>query len=254
MTDLFHPTAFITGASKRIGRALALGLAHHGWNIAIHYSSSEQDATSLAEEIEKIGTRACLIQADLRHGTRVEALIGEATQALGPLHALINNASGFERDLIEDFTIESWDLHLNTNLRAPAILIRDFLKQAERGANIINIIDQRVWRLTPDFMSYTLSKTALWSLTQTTAQAVAPRGIRTNAIGPGPTLPNPRQAQSEFDKQASLVPLGHGATPDDILQAVLYILSAKAMTGQMIALDGGQHLAWQTPDITEVKE
>ncbi|MDC3401645.1 SDR family oxidoreductase [Alphaproteobacteria bacterium] len=254
MTDTPQRTAFITGASKRIGRALALGLANQGWNIAIHYSSSEQDAKSLAEEIGQIGPRCCLIQADLNNAERVEALIGEACEELGPLHALINNASGFERDTIEEFSIDSWDSHLNTNLRAPAILIRDFLKQAAKGANIINIIDQRVWRLTPDFMSYTLSKTALWSLTQTTAQAVAPRGIRCNAIGPGPTLPNPRQERSEFDKQASLVPLGHGATPDDILQAVLYIFSASAMTGQMIALDGGQHLAWQTPDVTQVKE
>ena len=135
--------------------------------------------------------------------------------------------------------------------------MRDFARQAgaaETGANIINIIDQRVWRLTPDFSSYTVSKAGLWTLTQTAAQALAPNGIRVNAIGPGPTLPNPRQDQAEFDKQTRLVPLGHGANPDDIVSAVRYILSAEAMTGQMIALDGGQHLAWETPDVTQVKE
>ena len=168
--------------------------------------------------------------------------------------ALINNASVFERDEVTTLSDDSWDMHLNVNLKAPAILMRDFAKQAQARSNIINIIDQRVWRLNPDFISYTVSKTGLWTLTQTFAQALAEQQIRDNGIGPGPTLANQRQNPEEFEKQTRLVPLGKGANPQDIIDGVRYILSAQAMTGQMIALDGGQHLAWKTPDVTEVIE
>ena len=194
------------------------------------------------------------LQANLADALETASLISRAVEIAGPLSALINNASVFERDEVTTLSDDSWDMHLNVNLKAPAILMRDFAKQAQAGSNIINIIDQRVWRLNPDFISYTVSKTGLWTLTQTFAQALAEQQIRVNGIGPGPTLANQRQNPEEFEKQTRLVPLGKGANPQDIIDGVRYILSAQAMTGQMIALDGGQHLAWKTPDVTEVIE
>ena len=260
MAETHHKAVFITGAGKRIGRALSEALAADGWAIAAHYAGSKNEAEALVADISDKGGNAIALQADLRDAAAVETLIAKAADALGPLTALINNASVFERDTAHTLTPESWDTHLNANLRGPALLMRDFANQPQLNdgsiddACIINITDQRVDRLTPDFISYTVSKTGLATLTQTFAQALAPQHIRVNAIGPGPTLPNPRQQQSEFDKQARLVPLGHGATPDDIVAAARYILSARAMTGQTIMQDGGQHLAWQTPDVTQVKE
>ena len=260
MAETHHKAVLITGAAKRIGRALAEALAADGWAIAAHYAGSQAEAEDLATDIKNNGGNAIALQADLRDAGAVDKLVPDAVAALGPLTALINNASTFERDTAHTLSAESWDTHLNANLRAPALLMRDFANQAElqnrsiKDACIINITDQRVDRLTPDFTSYTVSKTGLATLTETFAQALAPQHIRVNAIAPGPTLPNPRQKQAEFDKQAKLVPLGHGATPDDIVAAARYILSARAMTGQTIMQDGGQHLAWQTPDVTEVKE
>jgi len=260
----------ITGAGKRIGRALALGLAADGWRVGVHYHRAQDEAAALCAEInnaaqnnksknkdkDKSGQKpqAVPLQADFADSAAVQELVPRATAALGPLAALINNASLFERDTPTSLTNMSWDRHLNINLRAPALLMRDFAKQAQQGGNIINMIDQRIWRLTPDFTSYTVSKTGLWTLTQTFAQAFAKQKIRVNAIGPGPALPGPRQSQAAFDKQTQLVPLGYGAKPQDILDAVRYILNAKPMTGQMIALDGGQHLAWQTPDVMHGRE
>ena len=250
----------ITGAAKRIGRALAEALAADGWAIAAHYAGSKTEAEALVADITNKGGKAVALQADLRDAAAVEALLPQAVEALGPLTALINNASTFERDTAHTLTAESWDTHINANLRAPALLMRDFANQpclhdgSVADANIINITDQRGFRLTPDFASYTVSKTGLATLTQTFAQALAPQHIRVNAIAPGPTLPNPRQDQSEFDKQARLVPLAHGAEPADIVAAARYILQARAMTGQTLTQDGGQHLAWQTPDVVEVKE
>ncbi len=260
MAETHHKAVLITGAGKRIGRALAEALAEDGWAIAAHYAGSKAEAETLVRMIEDNGGRAIALQADLRDVAAVESLLPKAIAALGPLTALINNASTFERDTAHTLTAESWDTHINANLRAPALLMRDFANQPElqngtvADANIINITDQRVDRLTPDFASYTVSKTGLATLTETFAMALAPQHIRVNAIAPGPTLPNPRQEQAEFDKQARLVPLGHGATPDDIVAAARYILSARAMTGRTLTQDGGQHLAWQTPDVTEVKE
>lgn len=250
----------ITGAAKRIGRALAEALAADGWAIAAHYAGSKAEAEALVAQVTSKGGQAVALQADLRDSAAVEALVPQAVDALGPLTALINNASTFERDTAHTLTAESWDTHINANLRAPALLMRDFANQpalqdgSVEDANIINITDQRVFRLTPDFASYTVSKTGLATLTQTFAQALAPQHIRVNAIAPGPTLPNPRQDQSEFDEQARLVPLAHGAEPADIVAAARYILQARAMTGQTLTQDGGQHLAWQTPDVVEVKE
>jgi NAD(P)-dependent dehydrogenase (short-subunit alcohol dehydrogenase family) len=260
MAETHHKAVLITGAGKRIGRALAEALATDGWAIAAHYAGSKSEAEALIAEITDKGGKAVALQADLNDAAAVQTLVADAAAALGPLTALINNASTFERDTAHTLTAESWDTHLNANLRAPALLMRDFANQAAlqdgslADACIINITDQRVDRLTPDFTSYTVSKTGLATLTETFAQALAPQHIRVNAIAPGPTLPNPRQAQAEFDKQASLVPLGHGATPDDIVAAARYILTARAMTGQTLMQDGGQHLAWQTPDVIEVKE
>ena len=260
MAETHYKAVLITGAGKRIGRALAEALATDGWAIAAHYAGSKSEAEALIAEITDKGGKAVALQADLSDADAVQTLVADAAAALGPLTALINNASTFERDTAHTLTAESWDTHLNANLRAPALLMRDFANQAAlqdgslADACIINITDQRVDRLTPDFTSYTVSKTGLATLTETFAQALAPQHIRVNAIAPGPTLPNPRQAQAEFDKQASLVPLGHGATPDDIVAAARYILTARAMTGQTLMQDGGQHLAWQTPDVVEVKE
>ena len=260
MTEIAPKAVLITGAAKRIGRALAEALAADGWAIAIHYSGSQTEAEQLAADITAHGGKAISLQADLRDTQQVESLIPKAVAALGPLTALINNASTFERDTAHTLSAETWDTHLNANLRAPALLMRDFANQPELqdaslgDSNIINITDQRVFRLTPDFVSYTVSKTGLSTLTQTFAQALAPQHIRVNAIAPGPTLPNPRQDISEFQKQASLVPLAHGASPDDIVAAARYILTARAMTGQTLTQDGGQHLAWQTPDVVDVKE
>lgn len=247
-------TVLITGAAQRIGRAVALGLAEDGWKVAIHYSNSEQAADELKQLIADKGGSAVTLKANLADSTETGHLISRAVDAAGPLSALINNASVFERDEVTTLTDDSWDMHLNVNLKAPAVLMRDFADQATSGGNIINIIDQRVWRLNPDFISYTVSKTGLWTLTQTFAQALAEKQIRVNGIGPGPTLANQRQKPEEFEKQTRLVPLGTGANPQDIFDGVRYILSAQAMTGQMIALDGGQHLAWKTPDVTEVVE
>ncbi|MGC6535352.1 MAG: SDR family oxidoreductase [Parvibaculales bacterium] len=260
MSDSHPKAVLITGAAKRIGRALAEALAADGWAIAAHYAGSQSEAEGLASDITSKGGQAVALQADLRDAAAVEALMPQAIDALGPITALINNASTFERDTAHTLSVDSWDSHINANLRAPALLMRDFANQPElqdgsvADANIINITDQRVFRLTPDFASYTVSKTGLATLTQTFAQALAPQHIRVNAIAPGPTLPNPRQEQSEFDKQASLVPLAHGASPADIVAAARYILQARAMTGQTLTQDGGQHLAWQTPDVVEVKE
>jgi NAD(P)-dependent dehydrogenase (short-subunit alcohol dehydrogenase family) len=247
-----QPAALITGAAKRIGRALALALAQNGHAVAIHYNQSQADARSLQDEIMALGGEAEIVQADLSDETQTTGLIERAAEALGrPLSVLINNASTFEHDDITTATRQSWDSHMEANLRAPFVLIQDFAAQfpktddgfGEGMGNIINIIDERVWNLTPAFVTYTLSKAGLWTLTQTMALALAPH-IRVNAIGPGPTLASSRQTAEQFAAQCAPLPLGHGANPDDICQAVLYILGARAMTGQMIALDGGQHMAW----------
>ena len=209
-----------------------------------------------------MGQRVLLLMADLANIEDVTTLTSRANEGLGQLDALINNASCFERDTVDGIlptgisakttmrlSPASWSAHIDVNLRAPTFLMRDFAAQAENGGVIINMLDQRVWRLTPDFISYTVSKSGLWTLTQSFAQALAPHGIRVNAIGPGPTLASARQSAEGFARQAAHVPLGHGASPSDIVDAARYILSASAMTGQMLALDGGQHIAWQTPDI-----
>jgi NAD(P)-dependent dehydrogenase (short-subunit alcohol dehydrogenase family) len=245
----------VTGSAKRIGRQLALDLAGIGHDIAVHYNRSILEARDVAKLIREMGQRAIIVQGDLFLAETPERLIAEASEGMGGLSGLINNASIFEPDEVGTITTNSWAQHLDTNLRAPVMLAQAFARQlapATHG-NIINIIDQRVWKLNPKFFSYTASKSALWTVTRTLAQALAPH-IRVNAIGPGPALPNIRMDEEEFVKQSRLTLLGCGTSPAEISAAVKFILSQPALTGQMIVLDGGQHLVWQTPDITEVNE
>ena len=242
--------ALVTGAARRIGRAIALDLARHGWSVAVHFHGSPDEAQATVAEIKDAGGRASAIPADLSIEQETVGLIDQAAASIGPITCLVNNAARFERDTAETATRESWDLHLETNLRAPFVLMQEFartllLKPREDITGcVINMIDERVWNLTPHFVSYTVSKAALWTLTQTLAQAYAPR-IRVNAIGPGPTLPSPRQNADQFAQQSRATPLGRATTPDEICDAVRFILAAPTMTGQMIALDGGQHLGWR---------
>ncbi len=239
-------TVLITGAAKRIGRALAEDFGARGWSVAIHYNGSAAEAESAVAAVQHSGAKAVALKADLADAAAVDTLVPNAVNALGPIGCLINNASIFERDEAMTATHDSWDRHQAVNLRAPFFLSQAFAKQLPDAAKgcVINIIDERVWQLTPHFMSYTVSKTGLWTLTQTLAMALAPR-IRVNAVGPGPTLPSPYQSQAQFDRQRAGMPLGHGTTPAEICTAVRFILDAPAMTGQMIALDGGQHLGWK---------
>lgn len=239
----------ITGAAKRIGRALAEDFAARGWAIAMHYNESSREAESIATALRAAGARTAALQADLGNAEQAAALVPKAVNALGPIGCLINNASIFERDEADTATLASWDRHQAVNLRAPFFLTQAFARQlpADKAGVVINIIDERVWNLTPHFMSYTVSKAGLWTLTQTLALALAPR-IRVNAIGPGPTLPSPYQTQAEFDQQQARMPLARGTTPGEICTAARFILEAPAMTGQMIALDGGQHLGWKQDD------
>ena len=240
--------ALVTGAAKRIGRVIARDLAAAGWPVTVHYHRSREDADSLVTEIVAAGGRAVALSADLAREAEVETLVPRATAALGPLTCLVNNASEFMLDKIDTVTRASWDAHIETNLRAPLVLSQAFAAQLPAGSegNIINLLDQRVLSLTPYFLSYTVAKAGLWTLTQTMALGLAPR-IRVNGIGPGPTLPSPRQTEAQFAAQCAAMPLGRGTTPEEIAAAVRFILASPALTGQMIALDGGQHLGWAVP-------
>ncbi len=237
--------ALVTGAGQRIGRAIALDLADQGWAVAVHHHRSAEAAEAVVRQIAAAGGRAVALRADLSREAESAGLIARAVAALGPLGCLVNNASRFERDEIDSVTRESWDGHLEANLRAPFVLAQGFAAAlpAGRCGLIVNLLDERVWNLTPHFVSYTVSKSALWTLTRTLALALAPR-IRVNAIGPGPALPSARQSDAQFARQCASLPLRRGTSPEEICQAVRFLLAAGAMTGQMIALDGGQHLGW----------
>jgi NAD(P)-dependent dehydrogenase (short-subunit alcohol dehydrogenase family) len=237
--------ALITGAAQRLGGAMALALAEAGFDIAIHCNTSRDPAEVLLAQIRALGRQGVILQADLANEAQVGTLLPGATAALGPLGVLVNNASAFERDEWYSATRQSWDTHIETNLRAPFVLTQHFARALPNAAEgvVVNMLDQRVWSLTPHFTSYTIAKAGLWALTQTLALALAPR-IRVNGIGPGPALPSPRQSQAQFARQSASVPLGHGTTPAEVARALLTILALPSMTGQMIALDGGQHMQW----------
>ena len=245
MANLQPRTALVTGGARRIGQAIAMDLAAHGWAVVVHHNASAQDARETVSRIEEGGGRAVALAADLRDEGQAVNLVGRAADALGPLTCLVNNASAFENDTFETATQESWDLHMQVNLRTPFVLIQALVRQLPDGVpgNVVNLIDQRVWNLTPYFTSYTLSKAGLWTLTQTLALALAPQ-VRVNAVGPGPTIPSARQSEEQFVRQWSSVPLSRRVMPREIADAVRFILDAPSMTGQMIALDGGQHLGW----------
>lgn len=237
--------ALVTGGARRVGAAIALALAEAGFDIALHHRASQADAEAVAGRIRDLGRRVVVIAADFSREAETETVLPAAIAAVGPIGVLVNNASVFERDEWTDATRASWDAHLEPNLRAPFVLTQAFaarLPDTAEGA-VINLLDQRVWSLTPHFVSYSVSKAGLWALTQSLALALAPR-IRVNGIGPGPTLPSARQSAEQFARQCASTPLGRGTSPEEIARATLAILALPAMTGQMIALDGGQHLQW----------
>jgi NAD(P)-dependent dehydrogenase (short-subunit alcohol dehydrogenase family) len=240
----------ITGAAQRIGRMLAQSFAADGWRVGLHCHNSKVEASQLATEITGKGGVAAVLEANLADAAEVEGLIPACAAALGAPTCLINNASMFVYDDITSLDPKVWDAQLAVNVKAPVFLSRAFAAALPAGAtgNIVNMVDQRVWKPTPRFFSYAASKMALWNVTRTLAQALAPR-IRVNAIGPGPVLKSAHQTDEEFRRQCEATILGRGTTPEEIARAVRFILDAPAMTGQMIALDGGQHLAWDTPDV-----
>lgn len=256
--------ALVTGAGRRLGRAMALHLAGRGFDVAVHYDRSREAAEAVAAEARALGVRAEALQADLLEEAPTATLVPAAAEALGgPLSVLVNNASIFEYDTIRTATRESWDRHIGSNLRAPFVLTQAFAAQAPGAvrdtagepvarALVVNMIDQRVLKLTPEFMTYTIAKMGLWALTRTGAQALAP-DIRVNAIGPGPTLRGARQSEDHFAGQRAATVLKRGANPADITAALGYFLDAPAVTGQLLCVDGGQHLGWQTPDVLGVE-
>jgi NAD(P)-dependent dehydrogenase (short-subunit alcohol dehydrogenase family) len=248
-------TALVTGAARRIGRAIALDLAAHGFGVGVHYHRSQDEAEQLVGVIKSKGGRAVALQAELGRESDAVTLVKRLGEALGPPTLLVNNASLFERDEALTATRESWDAHIEANLRAPFVLSQEFARRLPAGSEglIVNMLDQRVWNVTPHFTSYTVSKAGLWTITQTLALALAPR-VRVNAIGPGPVMPSSRQTQAQFDRQVASVPLGRGASVGEICAAIHFMIAAKSMTGQMIALDGGQHLNWASPQLHPVPE
>lgn len=246
--------ALITGATHRIGAQIAIDLASNGFAVAIHHRDSHRDAQAMVDRLRDQGAIAFALEADLRQPGATRSLIVRARSAIGPIDLLVNNASVFQPDTAQAPDMALWDAHFALHLKAPALLAAGFVAQEELSAGlIVNMIDQRVWKLTPQFFSYTLSKAALWTATRTMAQAFAPR-IRVNAIGPGPTLPNPRQTEADFQAQLSGLPLRKGPELAEFGATVRYLYDTPSITGQMIALDGGQHLAWETPDVTGMAE
>lgn len=252
-------TALVTGAGKRLGRAMALYLAGRGHDVAVHYAASRDEAEAVVAKIRAMGRRAQSFRADLLIEAETQALIPAVTEALGPLTVLVNNASIFEYDRIDTATRESWDRHIESNLRAPYVLTQGFARQCPPASTdeagepiaqglIVNMIDQRILKLTPEFSTYTIAKMGLWALTRTAAQGLAPH-VRVNAIGPGPTLKGARQTEDHFARQRAATVLRRGANPSDITAALGFFLDSPAVTGQFIAVDGGQHLGWKTPDV-----
>ena len=258
------PAALVTGGAVRLGREMALYLADRGFDVAIHFNTNADAANEVVNLIENMGRNAVALQADLLNEAKTEALLPAAAAALNAsVSVLINNASVFEYDNLGTATKDSWDRHMGSNLRAPFILTQALAAQIpdfsldEAGEPVasglvINMVDQRVRKLTPEFMTYTIAKMGLWTFTQTAAQALAPQ-VRVNAIGPGPTLKGARQSETHFNNQRRNTVLGRGANPSDVVAALGYFLDAPAVTGQLLCIDGGQHLGWHSPDIIGVE-
>jgi NAD(P)-dependent dehydrogenase (short-subunit alcohol dehydrogenase family) len=258
------PRALVTGAGRRLGRAMALHLADRGHDVAVHYNASADEAEAVAREIRKAGRHAVALNADLLDDAATAALLPRAAEALGgPVTVLVNNASIFEHDTLETATTESWNRHIGSNLRAPFLLTQAFARQCpdpvadENGEPqaqglVVNMIDMRINKLTPEFMTYTIAKMGLWAFTRTAAQALGPKA-RVNAIGPGPTVQGARQSAEHFRRQREATILRRGADPEGIVRALDYFLDARAVTGQILCVDGGQHLVWQTPDVLGVE-
>ena len=247
--------ALVTGGARRVGAAIVRDLAVNGFAVAIHCNTSRGEADALASEIASAGGQAHVVQADLNDMNAVDRIVPAVQAALGPVRLLVNNASLFDDDAADDFNWQVWDRHFDVHLKAPVALARDVATSLPQGVDglVVNVIDQRVWRLTPRFFSYTLSKSALWTATQTMAQAFGPR-LRVNAIGPGPTLKNERQDADDFRKQSDALLLKRGPDLSEFGATIRYLWQARSVTGQMIALDGGQHLSWKTPDVYGVAE
>lgn len=242
--------ALVTGAGRRIGRAIALRLAEAGFDIAVHYRSDPAAADEVVRAVQAMGRQAVALAADLTDEAAARQLVAQASSALGPVTALVNSASAFEDDRAGALCRETWDLHIETNLRAPLVLAEAFAAQAPDGSVVINLLDQRVWKPTPQFFSYALSKSALWTATRMLAQAWAPR-IRVNGVGPGPTLASIHQDDAAFAAEAAGTLMGRPVEPSEIADAVAWLVDARSVTGQMIAVDSGQHLGWRTPDVQE---
>jgi NAD(P)-dependent dehydrogenase (short-subunit alcohol dehydrogenase family) len=255
LTSAQLKTALVTGGARRIGAAIVRDLAAHGYAVAIHASSSVEDAAAIRNEVTAAGGRACVVTGDLVSLEGRGSLIEATNERIGPIDLLVNNASIFQRDSVEDFDEALFDDHFAIHVKTPTVLTRDFARQLPEGVSglVVNIIDQRVWSPTPRFYSYTLSKAALYFATQTAAQALAPR-VRVNGIGPGPTLPAARQTEADFQKQVAGLIMKRAAGLDEFGRTIRFLHETPSITGQMIALDGGQHLAWQTPDVAEVVE
>ncbi|MEL6819716.1 MAG: SDR family oxidoreductase [Pseudomonadota bacterium] len=254
MTTL--PAVLVTGGATRIGQAIATGLAANGYPIAVHANRSIDEANELADLLKTDGGKACVVSADLMDVDATGAIIAEAQEALGQrIGVLVNNASVFEKDEISGFSQTLMDTHMRIHVGAPAQLTSKLAEKLPDGHDglVVNLIDQRVRRLTPLFFSYTLSKAAQWAMTQTSAMALAPR-IRVNAIGPGPTLKNVRQSDDDFAKQVNAVPLQRGPLLEEFAETIHYLWKTKSITGQLVCLDGGQHLAWETPDVVGINE
>ncbi len=244
----------ITGGATRIGAAIAKKLSGTGVEIVIHFNKSRDKAEKLKSELLNNQTKVYLVKGDLSKETEVNKIVKFAKSKLKYFDCLINNASMFENDKLENFTTNSWGRHLRTNLRAPALLSKEFAKNIKgSNNNIINIIDQRIFKLTPYFFSYTISKTGLYTLTKTSAMSLAPN-IRVNGIAPGPTIKNKRQSEKHFKKQYLLTPLKRQVDVREICNAVDFFIKNRSITGQVLAVDSGQNLNWQTPDITKAKE
>ena len=248
-------TALVTGAGVRVGAGIARDLAGDGWSVALHCRNSRTEADALAAEIQAGGGTAAVVVGDLADDLAIRRIVREAGEALGPIGLLVNSAAMFEADQIGALDPDLFTRQLRINLMAPCLLADAFLNHLpeSQSGNIINIIDQRVLKLTPQYFSYTLAKSALWTATQTLAQALAPR-IRVNAIGPGPTVINARQSPTEFARQLAAVPLGHGPRLEEFARTIRFLVETPSITGQLICLDGGQHLAWETADVVDVGE